>query len=434
MQDREESRPLTDVELTPPPWTRRDSFALSGIVALGAVLRIGYLVVFTGSRKLVSDGSQYVEIAKNLATGHGYSMQYPQLVVHETAFRPPDYPLFLAGFYWIFGPSAGLARALNIVLGLAMIALAYWTVWRYVSTRAAIGAGIALAVMPNLIANDTYPLEDTLSLIIILLLINAVLRRRWILTGVLTGLLTLSRPSAQFLIVLVVVWVLVHANWKKALTVAGVFALVLTPWLVRNWVQIGEPVLVTSNGFNWAAMYSPPAQANHGFVDPVFHPYFEGYRLAQFNELTWNNELQALGVRSLKSNPTYVVHVAIKNAGDLLELTPSDNVFGEGADGRSLGVRDATLWIFYVELVIGLFGLLATLRRQISQLLLAQGLYFFGLSLLFIPAPRLRAPLDLALGVGVGLALEKLAARREAVSQTAAGHEPIGEPAAPAVE
>jgi 4-amino-4-deoxy-L-arabinose transferase-like glycosyltransferase len=364
-------------------------------------LRLLYLL-FTGHGPLTSDAGQYVVIAKNLATGHGFSAVYPQLTTHETAFRPPLYPMLLAAAYWVFGASAGLARGINVALGVGVVGLTFFVVQRGISRRAAVWAALAVAVMPNLIANDTFALDEPLALLLILLLVNFMLRRRWIWAGAAVGALILTRPSAQFLVLVLAVWVIVQFGWKKMLMFVVTAGLVVTPWVIRNWVQIGTPTIATSNGYNWAAIYSPPAQKLGTFIDPIFDPYFNSQRILQFNEAKWSSYLERVGVDNLERHPTYVEHVVTRNFAAFFELRPSYNVGAESDDGRDLRIVNGTLWVFYIELVVGSAGLLLRWKNEEVRLLFIQAAYFTTASLLFIAAPRLRAPIDLTLAVGVG--------------------------------
>jgi len=392
---------------------RRDVISVAGITILGLLLRIAYLVFGTGKRPLWSDSAQYFEIAKNMAAGRGFSMQFPGLFIHETAFRPPGYPLLLSGFFAVFGTSAGLARAINVVLGLVVITLTFVVVRRYVGFVAAAVAGLAVAVAPNLIANDTYVLDEPLSLCLLLLLIWSLLARRWWAAGATCGLLILTRPSAQFLIVALVIWLFFRADWRAVLRVVLVAIVVVSPWIVRNWIQLGEPIMVTSNGFNWAAIYSPTAQKSGGFIDPVQNHAYDRDRLLQFDELAWSNTLQTQGIKALEAHPTYIIHVIKNNFSALSEYWPAANDAPDLLDGRDLRVVHDTLWFFYLEVGIGIFGLIVARRTQIAELFIIESAYFGFASVLFVAVPRLRAPLDLSLAVGAGLAADYLVRFRE---------------------
>jgi 4-amino-4-deoxy-L-arabinose transferase-like glycosyltransferase len=403
------------------------------VVAVGAValvLRVGYLVAFTASKPLNSDAQQFSSLASNLAHGHGLADIYPQLSLHATAFRPPLYPMVLALFYRVFGASPGLGRGLNVAIGVLAVCVTVVVVRRHLSTVAGVAAGLAMAVSPNLVANSTFTLSEPLGTILLVLLLDVVARRRWVWSGVLLGLLLLTRPSTQPLAVILLVWVVVACwrRWREMLAFVVPLVLVLAPWFVRNWVQLGSPVYVTSNGYNMAAAYGPPAQRTGTFNDPLFDPYYDFMRLDQFDEVKWSSHLQRIGIDALRANPGYVFHVLEHNGGSYFELTPSVNTPAERLDGRDLAVRRDTLWLFYLSLPLGVAGLALGLARRdrlgtdsqgpdaavprhgrtFVVLVAIEGVAFTAASVLLISAPRLREPFDVAMAIGIGILADHL--------------------------
>ena len=115
------------------------------------------------------------------------------------------------------------------------------------------------ARFPNLLANDTVTLTESLALVLILGLLLALDSRRPLLAGVLTGLLFLTRPNAYLVLFVVIVVVWRTIGWRRALLALGCCVVVMAPWIVRNHVQVGTFRLVTSDGFTMAAIYGPPA-------------------------------------------------------------------------------------------------------------------------------------------------------------------------------
>jgi hypothetical protein len=258
------------------------------------------------------------------------------------------------------------------------------------------------------VANDIVPLSETFSLALLLALVHTTLSRRWVWSGVLCGALMLTRPSAQALLLVLALWFLVKVGWRAALGSAAVALCVIAPWIVRNAVQVGEPTLVTSNGFNLAAMYSPQADAAGGFVDPVFDSSFDGYRLSQLDEATWDHDLRTMALDNLEAHPSMVPRVVIRNAGYFFEITPGVNETAEYLDGRNLSIRKWTMPLFYVVTVVGLVGLWFERRTDLAQLLAVLAVTFTLASLVFVAPPRLRAPVDLVMCVGVGFVASRL--------------------------
>ena len=378
------------------------------LVGVGLGVRAAYWALVTPNYVPISDANQYYELASNLASGRGYSMYFPQLTVHATAFRPPLYPAVLGVVYWLFGPSIVAGRVLNVVIGLAVILLAAALAGRLAGARAGLMAGLCVALYPPLIANDVVLLSEPLSLALLLGVVLALSDRRVVLGGLLCGLLVLTRPSAQGIALVVAVWLVTQVGWRRSLYFVGVVSVVVTPWIIRNWIQVGSPVLFTSNGFTLAATYSPEATADGHFVNPVYDSRFDHFRLVQFDEAAWQRSLQQLALNSLTNDPGQVVPVVARNSTYVLELRPRANEQAEVLDGRNLSFRSWTLPAFYLVTVVGLAGIATRWRNPTAWLLVAVVGYSTVASVVLVAAPRLRAPFDLMCAIGFGIALDVL--------------------------
>ena len=172
----------------------------------------------------------------------------------------------------------------------------------------------------------------------------------------------------------------------------------------------GSPVLVTSNGFNLAAMYSPAAEARGAFVDPVYDPSFDRLRLAQFDEVGWQRDLQHLAMTNLEAHPLQLASVFARNSAAFFELRPSFNRTAELEDGRNPSFVSSTLPVFYVVTAVGLVGIAVLWRRprtrSLTTLMIVATAYFTLASLFLVAPPRLRAPLDLLCCLGFGVAID----------------------------
>lgn len=384
------------------------------VLVVALLARLGYWVFITPDYSPDSDAAQYFDLARNIVNGHGYAMTFPQLELHPTAFRPPGYPYALAAVFKVFGVHMGVGagRALSLVCGLVAIALVYMLVRRISTPLAAMVAGLCMALYPALIANDTVLLTESMSLALLAGVLLALVARRWPLAAVLCGMLILTRASAQYLMFPLALWVLWQLGWRRALGFLLIVAAVLSPWFIRNQIQLGSPYFVTSNGFNLAGTYSPAARESQRFVDPVVDDRFKKFRLAQFNEGDWQDQLQAFAIIDLRSHPSQVPGVLFRNAQHLFEFTPAFNEWAENADGRNIDFRNATLPLFYVVTALGLFGLIVTRREPSVVLIGAVAAYFVLGSLVLVSPPRLRSPFDLCCCIGVGLAAQWWSVRR----------------------
>ena len=368
--------------------------------ALG--VRVLYVVAVLPGYAPVSDAHHYHTLAAAVAEGRGLVHDFPFGYPHPTAFRPPLYPLLLGGVYAVAGARLGAAQALNVALGTGVAVLAAALSWRLAGPRAGVVTGLVAAVYPPLIFNDGVPLSEPLGLLLLLVTVLLLLDERTAWAGVAAGLLVLTRLSAQVFVVVLGVWVLWRLGWRRALSFLGCAALVLAPWVARNWVRLGAPVLVTSVGFNLNAIYSPEAKASGGFVDGVFDPRFAGLRRGVTNEVELDAAFRRHALASIRDDPFHVLRIAWGGLQNVLEPRPGRNDVAETNDGRNLSLQHLSVPIAWYVFVGGTAGLWA-LRRQpgVGPLVLA-ALVFVGLSAVTVATPRLRAPLDLACCVGVG--------------------------------
>ena len=407
------------------------------LLAVGAlVARLLYALVALRGYVPLTDADHYHEIATAVAEGRGLVHPFPTGVEHPTAFRPPLWPLLLGGVYAVTGPSLGVAQVVTAVLGsLAAVGVALLGA-RLAGPVAGLAAGTVVAVHPVLVSGDAPPLSEPLGAVLLVGLLLAAAERRVVATGLLGGALLLTRPSAQaavlaLLVALVVVW-----GVRRAVAVALVAALVTAPWLIRNVVQLGSPVLTTSTGFNLGATYSPTALEAGGFVDPVFDERFESVRAAVQPgadsppgavEAGFDDAFAAVGLAGLRDDPLAPLGVVLRNVPRLLAVP------GEPAaraadlrDGRSDLVQDVVHVPGLLLLAAGLAGLWLLVRREWRPVLplLAVALAAPAASLITVAAPRLRQPLDLLACVGVGVVVALVLERRRRGAETDAARHP----------
>ena len=382
-------------------------------LALGAVaVRLAYLAAFARDYSPRRDADHYQAIASAFANGHGIAAEFPFTYLHPTAFRPPVYPALLGALYWINGVHVGAGQLLNVALGAAVVVLAALLGAHIAGYAGGVAAGIAVAVYPPILANDVVLLSEPLSLVLLLAMILLLVRDRAAWAGVACGLLVLTRPSAQLFVVVIVAWLVWRAGWRSAARFGVVSLVVVAPWVVRNWVLVGAPTVVTSNGFNLVSEYSTEAQGSGGFADAVFDDRFTRINLANRSEVDLDAAYREHALDAIREHPTLPVHVLGHNVANYFEFRPDKNESAETVDGRNLTFRNVTLPLFYVVTAAGLVGLIRSRRRRGAELLLVQAAYFTAASLATISVPRLRLPLDLAAAIGAGLLATQLVGRR----------------------
>src|SRR5205823_6317208 len=317
-----------------------------------------------------------------------------------TAFRPPLYPALLGAFYWVTGAHVGVGQLVNVALGATVVVLAAMLGAHIAGRRGGVAAGIAVGVYPPLLANDVVLLSEPLSLVLLLAIILLLVRNRPAWAGAACGFLVLTRPSAQLLVVVVAAWLVWRAGWRTAARFGVVSIVVVAPWVVRNWVVVGTPNVVTSNGFNLVSVYSEEGQATGGFADAVFDDRFNRMNIDNRSEVDLDGAYREHALDAVRGDWAIPPRVLGHNVANYFEIRPDSNESAEEDDGRNLTVRHVTLPLFYVVTAPGLVGLWRVRHRRGAELLLLQAGYFTAASLATIAVPRLRAPFDLAAAIG----------------------------------
>ncbi len=228
------------------------------LVVLTLVVR---LVVILGLRgQLTEDIDGYLGIARQIADGNGFVN--PE-TGQPTAFRPPLYPILLAG--WLpFGPAAFGVAVLHVILAAATVVLTFGTGRRLglSNLRSAIAGGL-IACDPLLARYAALPMTETLATFLavsLLILSFGMKRNQRILQGIAFGLAVLCRPTFWvFGGFAVIVWTvdawrtrqtgLLTALRNRIPWVTVLTALVVVlPWVIRNAIVIEHPIVMTTHG------------------------------------------------------------------------------------------------------------------------------------------------------------------------------------------
>jgi hypothetical protein len=392
---------------------------------LALVVRALYVLIVLRNYVPVSDALHYHSLAAAIGDGRGMVNEFPFGYPHATAFRPPLYPLVLGAVYAVTGPKLGAAEALNVVLGTGVVVLAALTALRLAGRTAGIATGILAAIYPPLVFNDGPPLSEPLGLLLLLAIALLLLDRRAAWAGAAAGLLVLTRSSAQLFVVVLAGWIIWRLGWRRALSYGACLMLVVAPWVIRNWYRFGSPVLVTSNGFNLNAIYSPESKASGGFVDGFFDPRFADMRAGISNEAELDAAFRRHALAEIRRDPRHVLRIAPGGLMNMFEPRAGRDDVAEANDGRNLTLQHLSVPLVGYVSILGMVGLFCMRGRGVGPLILA-ALVFTALSAVTVATPRMRAPLDIACCVGVGALLARVARAWEARQVRPAQPLPVG--------
>ena len=210
------------------------------------------------------DPDNYLPLARSVASGDGFVLKG-----RATAYRPPLYPLMLAPLVSKWGKVSFVGIAsLHLLLGAG-------TVW--LTARAAQGSGLAkgralfaafvVACDPVLVWQSRSVMTETPAAFLLALGFAGLCRPGWRGTALGSagfGLGALCRPSMLVGTALTIVAAALArpGSASQRLARAGLMAVsvmvVLSPWMIRNLVQIGEPVWTTTHGGYTLALANNP--------------------------------------------------------------------------------------------------------------------------------------------------------------------------------
>jgi 4-amino-4-deoxy-L-arabinose transferase-like glycosyltransferase len=241
--------------------TRGFVVRLAPLLVLALGLRLAYSLLLVKTQPLLGDGLEFHNLAYSIADSHRYaqgSLLTPDQVA-PTADKPPLYPLVLAGFTIVGGHGWIPHQIAGALIGTGTVAATAFLGRRVAGDVVGLlAAGIA-AMYPMLIAADgSFRSESLYALLIAATLLSGYALwdrptvRRALVCGVVIGLATLTRSEAVLLLVLVVFpAALLAVTPRRAgvltLAAAAATAVILTPWLVRCWIEFDRPVFVSTN-------------------------------------------------------------------------------------------------------------------------------------------------------------------------------------------
>ncbi len=197
------------------------------------------------------DARKFHEIAVNLVTKHTFCFQCDVPLPLDTAIRDigPGYQFFLADVYSIFGIHPWIVWLLQALMHAVVIA---W-LWRLMGlaleglteNRWARLLPLSLyAVHPDIVQSNAMLMADGLftflfvgAIVLFLPYLKKAVPhglRRPAALGLLLGALTMVRPTGMPLFLALMIVLLWRRVWKAALVLACCFALIQTPWAIRN--------------------------------------------------------------------------------------------------------------------------------------------------------------------------------------------------------
>jgi 4-amino-4-deoxy-L-arabinose transferase-like glycosyltransferase len=238
--------------------------AVGAVALVGLVLRLVYVLVPGLRPDLGFDGTWYALQAGTIGDGIGYVDPYRFYSLQgafPTAHFPPLWPGLLSLVYDLGFGGRTAYRVTGALVGTVTVALTAALGRTLVNARTGVVAAAIVAISPFMIAADGSLMTESLytALVTAAVLVGVKARRTrrigWFTACCLfLGLATLTRGDGLVVAMILVPVVAAGSadSWAPRLArialAVVVIAAVLTPWAVRNERQLGEPVILSSNG------------------------------------------------------------------------------------------------------------------------------------------------------------------------------------------
>jgi hypothetical protein len=401
---------------------RRFRSLLGLIASVGLAIRAIYVVAIARHQGLIGDSETYELLARTVSDAQGYVRPRELLngTIIPTAEFPPAYPLLLSALNLLGFSATTWHRLFGALLGCVTVVLIGLLGQAMSGARAGlIAAGLA-AVYPQLIVFDGSIGSEGLAALLVVAIVLASFRSERVTHFLAVGLLGGTAMLVRAELVLVLAAVLIPVAWKHwarryalAVLALGVGAIV-GPWVLRNQVSLGHPVVFTNNsgtllaGSNCAGVYSGP-QIGLWRLDCVPAPTGR-------DETVWSGQQRKVGVNYARDHVGRLPAVgAVRLLRTFGLYDVPDQVQFESLEARPVGWLQLGWVVYIVVAAIALASAVHRLRIRAPLRILVVPIAVVGLvSIAGYGNQRFRLPAEPMIIVLAALGIDAVLRRRQA--------------------
>lgn len=349
-----------------------------------------------------------------------------------SAYTQPLYGFFLVPVYWIFGREWWSVGLVQIGVATATAFLVYAIGARVLSRSAGTVAAVVATLNPYLVWHDVHLNREILDQLVMAALVLCVLvaadRRSlpWsLVAGLFGGLAILGNVRMAFLPLVLAGYLLFRNGWSWApLALIAAAAVTVTPWIVRNRVEVGCFALTTDGRALWKANNEQTYDLlSHGkwiddVKDPPGHPfpnpeearviYARGGGVAEIDECANEAYYQHKAWRFVRDHPG----AKAKLAGLAVRMEWDPRTTASATDSGHGALRTWAQPVYTSLLyAFGLLGLLFAPWRftLLAVLVLA---YQTVAAVAFVGATRYRITTDFLIALLAAAVFERVLGRR----------------------
>jgi 4-amino-4-deoxy-L-arabinose transferase-like glycosyltransferase len=387
---------------------KRSAYIAALLLLLGLAVRVAY-VLHTQNFVARVDAQSYNYLAATLAKGHGWGYG-------NSAYRPPGYPVFLAGVYLLVGipntifSSARLVEAVFATLTVGLIGLMALQV---AGRRVALIALAIGAVYIPLVLVGVSLMSESLLVLLVLAATNCALRARtathryrWVvLAGLFSGMAALTRGNGIVLglALAFVVWTQKpRLSWRSALApllLLLVMVLTIAPWTIRNAYAQHAFVPVTDELGNTLKGTYNDFSAKHRFIwSPYTAPVYKAIQKnPRFTEEQRNAHMTSAVIAYIKRNPASVPEAMFWNTLRLLDLQGRrvSRMTAYADTFATAGIADIGVVMFWIVAALAIVGAFTLTAKRVPRALwLVPFVLWASVAPITTGTPRFRAALD----------------------------------------
>jgi len=363
---------------------------LATLVALELAVGLTYAAAL-GPELRYWDEREYMQLATSIIEQHAFRFK------DEVAFRPPLYPLVVAGVRWV-GGGVYLLRAINVGLMAATMVI----LDRIASARSGGVAGLVAAslVLVNPVVLYTtgtaYPqcLAGFL-LVLFVALVSREPRRSLYGAGLVFALLVLTVPAFAPLMGVVILWLWAEDRRRGLIATSELAVGAVLPvaaWTLRNHHLLGSWVFVATNsGLNLLYGNCESASPDSG-VNADISRYLAA--ASSLGEVDRDHYFREMALQWIRANPW---DAAALYVGKFLHyFSSSDRLAtpGEGSAARAMVATVAYLPVLCAVLIRPLLAKRRPLER-VELLVLSLYMTNAAFAAAFFTRVRFRVPADL---------------------------------------
>jgi len=239
---------------------KKELMFLIFIFCFAFALRVSYCFFFKENilhiqTHIFGDTQDYIQIANNFLSGKGL-ISSPDRI----AYRPPLYPLFLSGVYYLFGNGYWPIRIIQSILDALTCVMVYFLGRMVLNKQTGEIASFICVIYPFFIFFTGFELTETLFIFLLLTTIYLFQRtkknpncRNMIITGISLGMSILCHPSLTMFVFVLLITLAISALWRGWENRFKIIGIVLTvtiltilPWSVRNFYHFKKFVPLTT--------------------------------------------------------------------------------------------------------------------------------------------------------------------------------------------